>query len=85
MPLEPLNKKWEAFNWHTILVDGHDFKELNEAIEEAHRIFDKPIVIIAKTIASKGVKEWEGDYRWHGKVPTKEESEMALKELDLNK
>lgn len=82
MPLEPLAKKWEAFNWHTIEVDGHNFKFLNEAIEEAHRTYDKPIVIIAKTISSKGVKEWEGDYKWHGKVPTKEEGEMALKELE---
>jgi transketolase len=85
MPLEPLKKKWEAFNWHTIDVSGHDFKALNEAVEEAHRIHDKPIVILAETIASKGVKEWEGDYRWHGKAPTKEEGAMALKELDLNK
>ena len=85
MPLEPLKKKWESFNWHVINVPGHDFKALNEAIEEAHRTHDKPIVILAETIASKGVKEWEGDYKWHGKPPTKEEGAMALAELNLNK
>jgi transketolase len=85
MPLEPLKAKWESFNWHTIEADGHDFKSLNDAVEEAHRTYDKPIVILARTIPSKGVKEWEGDYKWHGKPPTKEEGEMALKELDLIK
>ncbi len=85
MPLEPLRKKWEAFNWHVIDVSGHDFKALNEAVEEAHRTYEQPIVILAETIASKGIKEWEGDYKWHGKSPTRAEGEMALKELDLNK
>ncbi len=84
MPLEPLKAKWESFNWHTIEADGHDFKSLNDAVEEAHRTYGKPIVILARTIPSKGVKEWEGDYKWHGKPPTKEEGTMALKELDSN-
>ena len=82
MPLEPLRKKWEAFNWYVIDVDGHDFDSINNSITEAHNIFDKPIVIIAHTISSKGIKEWERDYKWHGKSPTKEEGEMALKELE---
>ena len=85
MHLEPLADKWRAFNWHVIEVSGHDFKALNEAVEEAHRTYEKPIVIIAHTIPSKGVKEWEGDCKWHGIPPTKEQGEMALKELDLNK
>jgi transketolase len=82
MPLEPLKKKWESFNWHAIDASGHDFKALNDAVEEAHRTYDKPIVIIAETIASKGVKEWEGDYKWHGRPPSKAEGEMALAELE---
>ena len=85
MPLEPFHSKWKSFNWHVIEVSGHDFKALNEAVEEAHRTYEKPIVIIAHTIPSKGVKEWEGDYKWHGIPPTREQGEMALKELDLNK
>lgn len=81
MPLEPLADKWRAFNWHVIEVGGHDFKTLNEAIEEAQDIFEKPTVIIAHTIPGKGVSFMERDYRWHGKPPTKEEGELALKEL----
>ncbi|MEK7104819.1 MAG: transketolase [Patescibacteria group bacterium] len=81
MPLEPLADKWRAFNWHVIEVGGHDFKTLNEAVEEAQKIFEKPTVIIAHTIPGKGVSFMERDYKWHGKPPTKEEGEMALKEL----
>ena len=81
MPLEPLADKWQAFNWHVIEVGGHDFKALNEAVEEAQEIFEKPTVIIVHTIPGKGVKEFERDYKWHGIPPNKEEGEMALKEL----
>jgi len=85
MPLEPIADKWRAFNWHVIEVGGHDFKALNEAIEEAQAIAEKPTVIIAHTIPGKGVKEFERDFHWHGKPPTKEEGEMALKELRDNR
>ena len=81
MPLEPLADKWRAFNWHVIEVGGHDFKALNEAVEEAQAVYEKPTVIIAHTIPGKGVKEFERDYKWHGKPPTKEEANMALHEL----
>ena len=81
MPLEPLQSKWRSFNWHVIEVSGHDFKALNEVIEEAQAIYEKPTVIIAHTIPGKGVKEFERDYKWHGKAPNKAEGEMALKEL----
>ncbi len=82
MPLEPLADKWRAFNWHVIEVSGHDFKALNEAVEEAQTIFEKPTVIIAHTIPGKGVKSFERNYKWHGKPPNKEEAAMALKELE---
>lgn len=81
MPLEPLHSKWRSFNWHVIEVSGHDFRSLNEVIEEAQDIYEKPTVIIAHTIPGKGVKEFERNYKWHGKAPNKEEGEMALKEL----
>ena len=81
MPLEPLANKWRDFNWHVIEVSGHDFKALNEAVEEAQVIFEKPTVIIAHTIPGKGVKEFERNYKWHGMPPNKEQTEMALKEL----
>jgi len=81
MPLEPLHSKWKSFNWNVIEVSGHDFKYLNEVIEEAQATFEKPTVIIAHTIPGKGVKEFERDYKWHGKAPNKTEGEMALQEL----
>ncbi len=81
MPLEPLKSKWESFGWHTQEVDGHNFEELDSAIELAKNINDKPSMIIAITIPGKGVPEIERDYRWHGKPPSKEEGERFLKEL----
>ena len=85
MPLEPLADKWRAFNWQVVEVSGHDFKSLNEAIEEAQKINEKPTVIIAHTIPGKGVKEFERDYKWHGKAPSKEEGKKALEELQKHK
>jgi transketolase len=81
MPLDSLKAKWEAFNWHVLEIDGHDFEQIVEAVNQAKAIFEKPSVIIAHTIPGKGVKEFERDYHWHGVAPKKEEAEMALKEL----
>ena len=81
MPLESLSDKWRAWNWHVIEIDGHNIEEIADAFEAAKAIFGKPTVIIAHTIAGKGVPEFERDYRWHGKPPNKEEGQMALKEL----
>jgi transketolase len=81
MPLEPLVAKWSSFNWYVIEASGHDFQALHEAIEKAQSIYEKPVVIIAHTIAGRGVKEFEKDYKWHGKSPNKEEAKIALKEL----
>jgi transketolase len=83
MPLEPLQSKWRAFNWHVIEVSGHDMRSLNEVVEEAQDIYEKPTVIIAHTIPGKGVREFERDYKWHGKAPTREEGKMAIEELKL--
>ena len=81
MPLEPLQTKWRSFGWHVIEVSGHDFRSLNEVVEEAQGIYNKPVVIIAHTIPGKGVKEFEKNYKWHGKAPSREEGGRALKEL----
>ncbi len=81
MPLEPLADKWKAFNWHVIEVGGHDFTALNQAVEEAQDMAGQPTIIIAHTIPGKGVPEFERDYHWHGKAPTKEEAKIALNEL----
>ena len=81
MPLDSLKAKWEAFNWSVIEIDGHNIEEISNAINKAKAIFEKPTVIIAHTIPGKGVKEFERDYTWHGKPPSKEEGKMALEEL----
>jgi transketolase len=81
MPLAPLNKKWESFNWHVIEVDGHDFRAIDEAVEQAKTIFEKPTVIIAHTIPGKGVSYMEHTFKWHGNPPNAEQAEQALKEL----
>lgn len=83
MPLEPLRAKWEAWNWHVIEIDGHNFEEIIGAINEAKAVFEKPTMILAHTIPGKGVPAFERKYEWHGKPPTKEEGEMALKALSL--
>jgi transketolase len=81
MPLEPFHNKLKSFNWQVIEVSGHDFESLDEVVEEAQKSKNKPTVIIAHTIPGKGVKEFENNYKWHGKVPSKEEGERALKDL----
>lgn len=70
MPLNPLGDKWRAFNWHVQEVDGHNFRDIDAAWGQAQAVFDKPSVIIANTISSKGIREFERKYEWHGKPPT---------------
>jgi transketolase len=81
MPLDDLRKKYEAFNWHVLEVDGHNIPAVISAAEQAKAIYEKPTVIIAHTIPGKGIKEIEFDYRWHGKPPSKEEAQKFLAEL----
>jgi len=81
MPLEPLSDKWRAWNWHVIEIDGHNMEEIADAFDMSKTIFDRPTVIIAHTIAGKGVKEFERDYRWHSQLVDKKTEKMALKEL----
>jgi len=72
MPLEPLKQKYESFNWHVIECDGNNIQDFVAAIERAKEETARPTLILARTVPGKGVKEIEGDYHWHGKVPTKE-------------
>ncbi|OHA46926.1 MAG: transketolase [Candidatus Terrybacteria bacterium RIFCSPLOWO2_01_FULL_44_24] len=69
MPVEPLKAKWEAFNWHVQEIDGHNFEEIVNAVEEAKAIFNRPSLIIAHTIPGKGVDYMEYRYEWHGSPP----------------
>jgi transketolase len=81
MNTDPLDKKWEAFGWHVIRVDGHDFAKLREAFEKAKTIKGQPTVLIARTVKGKGVSFMENVVGFHGKAPDKEQTEIALKEL----
>jgi len=81
MPLESLRDKYEAFNWHVLEVDGNNIEEFIDAISEAKAIYEKPTVIIAHTIAGKGVDFMEQDYLWHALTPNKEQAKKALQEL----
>ena len=81
MPLESLRAKFESFNWHVLEVNGHDFTDINNAIETAKAEFSKPTMIIAHTIPGKGVDFAERKFEWHGKPPNKEEAALALAEL----
>jgi len=81
MNLDPLAEKWKAFGWHTIEIDGHNMQQILGAYDEAKTIKDKPTIIIARTIKGKGVSFMENVVDFHGRAPTKEETEIALKEL----
>ncbi len=81
MPLEPFADKWRAWNWHVLEIDGHDFRQIEAAVNEARTIFEKPTLIVAHTIPGKGVREFERDYHWHGKPPDAAEARQALAEL----
>ncbi len=80
-PLEPLRAKYEAFKWHVIDVDGHNIEAIIDACNEARAIYEKPVAIIAHTIAGKGVKFMEYDSAWHGKPPDAEQARQALRDL----
>jgi transketolase len=82
MNLEPFDKKWQAFGWHIIEVDGHSVPQLIQAFDRAKKIKRQPTVIIAHTIKGKGVSFMENNPDFHGKAPNAEEVKLALKELE---
>jgi len=79
--LEPLKDKLIAFNWDVQEIDGHDFEQIQKALDNADSLNGKPHFIIANTIKGKGVSFMEGVIDWHGKAPNKEQLEKALEEL----
>ncbi len=81
MPLEPLKEKYEAFGWHVLEIDGHNFEQIIDACREAKAIFEKPALIIAHTIPGKGVDFMEFDFHWHGIPPKPDEAKKALRQL----
>lgn len=80
MDIEPFAEKLTAFNWSVVEVDGHNIPQIADAFEQTKH-HQKPSAIICHTIPGKGVSFMEHDYAWHGKPPSKEEAELALKEL----
>jgi transketolase len=81
MPLEPLKEKYTSFNWEVFEADGNNIREFVDVVKLAKKVFEKPSVVIARTIPGKGVSFMEKDFHWHGKPPNKEEAKKALKEL----
>ena len=77
----PHDKKFEAFGWHVIHLDGHDFDAIEAAFAEAKTVVGKPTVLIAHTVKGKGVSYMENAVGWHGKAPNEEEYHLAMKEL----
>ena len=82
MPLMPLDKKFEAFNWNVIKANGHCFKELLASLEEAKKCTDKPTVIIMETVKGKGISFMENEAGWHGKAPNDEQFAQAKAEIE---
>ena len=81
MPLDPLNQKWADFGWEVLEIDGHDLDQVFAAIKKAQQVKGKPAVIIAHTVKGKGVSFMENNVDFHGKAPSAEQLEKALKEL----
>lgn len=78
----PIDKKFEAFGWHTIVTDAHDFEKLSAAIEEAKAVKGKPTAIIMKSVKGKNVSFMENNPAWHGAAPNEEQYNQAISELD---
>jgi len=81
MSLAPFDQKWQAFGWHVMEVDGHDFTQLIDAFNQTKSVKGQPTVILAHTVKGKGVSFMENNADFHGKAPTPAEVEIALKEL----
>lgn len=78
----PLDKKFESFGFNVLVIDGHNFNEIIDALEKAKQTKGKPTAIIAKTVKGKGVSYMENQAGWHGKAPKEEEYKIAMEELN---
>jgi transketolase len=79
--IEPIADKFRAFRYHTLEIDGHDFRQILGAFRDADRHTAGPTAIVARTVKGKGVSFMEGKHAWHGKAPSREEADRALAEL----
>ncbi len=78
----PIDKKFEAFGWHVVMADAHDFNSLEAAVNEAKATEGKPTAVIMKSIKGKNVSFMENKPEWHGSAPNEEQYNQAIKELD---
>ncbi len=83
MDSSPIDKKFQAFGWETMIIDGHNFEEIEKALKWAVSVKGKPQMIIANTVKGKGVSFMENQVEWHGKAPNREEYLQAMKELGV--
>jgi len=83
MDVEPLAAKYASFGWYVMRIDGHDMKQVVDALEQAKAVTHRPVVILADTVKGKGVSFMEDVAGWHGKAPNREELTKALDELGL--
>jgi len=82
MSPEPVDEKFKAFGWRVVNVNGHDYVQIKEALNEARKTKDKPTMIIAATVKGKDVSFMEHQAGWHGSAPNKEQRDQAIAELD---
>ena len=78
----PLDEKFKAFGWNVIVIDAHDFNQIEEAVEAAKKVEDKPTLILAQSVKGKGVSFMENQAGWHGAAPNQEQYAQAISELD---
>ena len=78
----PIDKKYEAFGFNVINIDGHNFDEIENAVNQSENFKGKPTAIICRTVKGKGVSFMENNAAWHGSAPNKEQYEQAMNELE---
>lgn len=78
----PIKEKFEAFGWHVIEIDAHDFDQIEAAFNEAEKIAGQPVAIIQKSVKGKGVSFMENQVSWHGSAPNAEQYSQAMEELN---
>ena len=78
----PIDKKFEAFKWNVIVINGHDFTEIEAAVKAAKKCKGKPTAIVCNCVKGKGVSFMENNVKWHGSAPNKEQYEQAVSEIN---
>lgn len=80
----PIDKKFESFGWNVVVIDGHNYDEIRNALAEAKKVKNQPTAVIMNTVKGKGVSYMENNVSWHGSAPNEEQYNMAIEELDAH-